>query len=89
MVLFLNREINCELQDTVLVDTGLYEGSRECVRHLSKNGCRNFIYLDKLGKPCDRDIHLKGFLDQVKDLGIVFAPEQKISGCENIKELEE
>lgn len=36
MVLFLNREINCELQDTVLVDTGLYEGSRECVRHLSK-----------------------------------------------------
>ena len=61
MVLFLNREINCELQDTVLVDTGLYEGSRECVRHLSKNGCRNFIYLDKLGKPCDRDIHLKGF----------------------------
>ena len=73
MVLFLNREINCELQDTVLVDTGLYEGSRECVRHLSKNGCRNFIYLDKLGKPCDRDIHLKGFLDQVKDLGIVFA----------------
>ena len=28
MVLFLNREINCELQDTVLVDTGLYEGSR-------------------------------------------------------------
>lgn len=89
MVLFLNREINCELQDTVLVDTGLYEGSRECVRHLSKNGCRNFIYLDKLGKPCDRDIHLKGFLNQVKDLGIVFAPEQKISGCENIKELEE
>ena len=56
---------------------------------MSKNGCRNFIYLDKLGKPCDRDIHLKGFLDQVKDLGIVFAPEQKISGCENIKELEE
>ena len=45
--------------------------------------------LDKLGKPCDRDIHLKGFLNQVKDLGIVFAPEQKISGCENIKELEE
>ena len=32
---------------------------------------------------------MKGFLDQVKDLGIVFAPEQKISGCENIKELEE
>lgn len=88
MVLFLNREISCELQDTVLVDTGLYEGSRECVRHLIKNGFRKFAYLDKLGKSCDRDIHLKGFLDQVKESGLVFTPEQKISGCEDIKELE-
>ena len=45
MVLFLNREISCDLRDTVVVDTGLYEGCRECVKHLVKNGCRNFIYL--------------------------------------------
>ena len=32
MVLFLNREISCDLRDTVVVDTGLYEGSRECVK---------------------------------------------------------
>ena len=36
MVVFLNREIECDLQNTVLVDTGLYEGSRECVKHLVK-----------------------------------------------------
>ena len=56
MVLFLNREISCDLRDTVVVDTGLYEGSRECVKHLVKNGCRNFVYLDKTGKQFDRDI---------------------------------
>ena len=61
MVVFLNREIESDFQNTVLVDTGLYEGSRECVKHLVKNGCRNLIYLDKTGRPCDRDIHLKDF----------------------------
>ena len=71
MVLFLNREISCELQDTVVVDTGLYEGSRECVKYLVKNGCRNFVYLDKTGKQCDRDIHWKGFLDQIKESEIL------------------
>ena len=89
MVVFLNREIECDLQNTVLVDTGLYEGSRECVKHLVKNGCRNFGYLDKTGRPCDRDIHLKGFLDQIKESGLVFEPEQKISGCKDTEELEE
>ena len=89
MVLFLNREISCDLRDTVVVDTGLYEGSRECVKHLVKNGCRNFVYLDKTGKQCDRDIHLKGFLDQIKESGLVFEPEQKISGCKDTEELEE
>lgn len=89
MVVFLNREIESDFQNTVLVDTGLYEGSRECVKHLVKNGCRNLIYLDKTGRPCDRDIHLKGFLDQIKESGLVFEPEQRISGCEDIKELEE
>ena len=89
MVVFLNREIECDLQNTVLVDTGLYEGSRECVKHLVKTGCRNFVYLDKTGRPCDRDIHLKGFLDQIKESGLVFEPEQKISGCEDTEELKE
>ena len=79
MVLFLNREISCELQDTVVVDTGLYEGSRECVKYLVKNGCRNFVYLDKTGKQCDRDIHWKGFLDQIKESEITFAQAQRIS----------
>ena len=89
MVVFLNREIECDLQNTVLLDTGLYEGSRECVKHLVKNGCRNLVYLDKTGRPCDRDIHLKGFLDQIKESGLVFEPEQKISGCEDTEELKE
>ena len=88
MVLFLNREISCDLRDTVVVDTGLYEGSRECVKHLVKNGCRNFVYLDKTGKQCDRDIHWKGFFDQIKESEITFAQEQRISGCEDIKKLE-
>lgn len=88
MVLFVNREITCELQDTVLVDTGLYEGSRECVRHLIKKGCRKPVYLDKLGKRCDRDLHLRGFMDQVNESGLLFSPEQHISDCENIKEME-
>ena len=89
MVLFLNREISCELQDTVVVDTGLYEGSRECVKYLVKNGCRNFVYLDNTGIQCDRDIHWKGFLDQIKESEITFAQAQRISGCEDIKELEQ
>ena len=88
MVLFLNREISCDLRDTVVVDTGLYEGSRECVKHLVKNGCRNFVYLDKTGKQCDRDIHWKGFFDQIKESEITFAQELRISGCEDIKRLE-
>lgn len=84
-MVFLNREIECDLQNTVLVDTGLYEGSRECVKHLVKTGCRNFVYLDKTGRPCDRDIHLKGFLDQIKESDLVFEPEQKISGNARIQ----
>ena len=50
---------------------------------------QNFVYLDKTGKQCDRDIHWKGFLDQIKESEITFAQAQRISGCEDIKELEQ
>ena len=47
MVLFLNREISCDLRDTVVVDTGLYEGSRECVKHLVKTDAEILFILIK------------------------------------------
>lgn len=89
MVVFVNREISCETGKAVLVDTGLYEGSRSCVRYLAGTGCKRLVYLDKPGKGCERDLHFQGFLDQMEESKLGFTPEQQISGCRNIEEMTE
>ncbi len=85
MVVFRNREIPCEIPGSILVDTGLYEGSRACVRYLADNGCRKLVYLDKLGKRNEGDLHFRGFMDGIRESGLTFTKKQHISGCEDIE----
>ena len=89
MVVFANRQLNCELPQAVLIDTGLYDGSRECVRYLAASGCRKLIYLDREGTENVNDMHFMGFMDQIKEEGLEFTTQQKISGYKDMEEMKE
>lgn len=88
MVLFVNRRISCELQNTVLVDTGLYEGSRECVKYLAGKGCRKLVYLDRIGKQCEDDLYFQGFTDQMRESGLELVSRYHIADCQSIEEMQ-
>lgn len=89
MVILLNREIKCELTNAVFVETGLYEGSRNCTRYVISSGCRNLVYLDEVRESKVTDLHYQGFLDEVKKSGLKFSEKYRISGCKSINEAEE
>ena len=59
-----------------------------CQTSCEKTDAEILFILIKQENKCDRDIHWKGFFDQIKESEITFAQEQRISGCEDIKKLE-
>lgn len=89
MVILENRRPLVSLADAVRIDTGLYAGSRACVRYLADIGCKNLVYVDKPGSGCREDLHFLGFLEEMKKSGLTFKEEQLLSGCQDMKEVEE
>jgi DNA-binding LacI/PurR family transcriptional regulator len=74
-----------------LINTGLYQGARACVRSLHERGRRNLLYLDKLNKDGSRsdlsDWRLKGFYDQMEEYGLPVSERNVIAGCRSDDEL--
>ncbi len=68
-----------------LINTGLYEGARECVRQLYHRGRRQLLFLDRLSKDGTGsnldDWRLKGFYDQMHEYGLPVSEANIISGC--------
>ncbi len=74
-----------------LINTGLYEGARDCVQTLYEKGRRKLLFLDRFG--WDRkasgldDWRLKGFTDASRKLGLPVGEEQVLSGYADEQEL--
>ncbi len=85
VALMLNRDYRNLPAGVGIVTPGLYEGARECVRHLHAGGCRNILYIDRYsgrGNFSDAsDLRLKGYLDAMADLGMEVDGENVVTNC--------
>lgn len=74
-----------------LINTGLYEGARQCVRQLYQKGRRRLLFLDRLSKDGKGsnldDWRLKGFCDQLEEYGLILSDANILSGCATEEEL--
>lgn len=91
VVVYMNREFR-RLPETVgRVYPGLYEGARQCVRHLYAGGSRKIIYIDRISKwnhfSDKTDLRLKGFLDEMNALGCAPDNANVITGCRSEEEV--
>jgi len=85
VVLLVNRDYD-GIKGAAQIDTGLYEGMKESLRYLSQAGCRNIIYIDRYSPEGhfsnENDLRYRGFIEEMKRLGLSSAPEQNvITGC--------
>lgn len=92
MVLLMNRAYRFDAPANVgYIYPGLYDGARQCVRHLHAGGCRNIVYLDRISARnhfSDRsDLRLCGFLDEMADLGCPCGNRNVISNCKSEEEV--
>lgn len=85
VVLLVNRDYH-EVHGAAKIDTGLYEGAVKSVRYLSGAGCRNIIYIDRYSRSGHfstmNDLRYRGFVEEMKRLGLSDAPEENVvTGC--------
>jgi len=90
VVLLVNRDYS-EMENTGRIDTGLYLGARECVRHLISRGHRNILYLDRFSEHGNfstlQDLRLRGFTEQMQESSLSFSEQNIITGCHNEEEV--
>lgn len=84
VVLLMNRDYT-ELGGVGRIDTGLYDGARECVRHLASLGRRRILYLDRFSSRGHfgsmDDLRYRGFVEQMQESGVPFSEENIVTGC--------
>lgn len=73
-----------------LVDTGLYQGARLCVRSLVERGRRNLVYVHSKAEEqnecvLEEDFRYRGFVDEVREAGL--SSYRVIHGYRNREEL--
>lgn len=83
VVLMLNRDYEA-IEGVAKLDTGLYQGARDCVKYLYNQGRRNIIYIDRISGRDHfsnmSDYRYRGFIHQLQEYGL---PHQNniITGC--------
>lgn len=92
IVLFMNRDYRLDmLENAGYIYPGLYDGARQCVRHLHAGGCRNIVYLDRISSSNhfsdSSDLRLRGFLDEMALLQCPCDGRNVISGCKSEEEV--
>ncbi len=84
VVLLQNRDYN-NICGAGIINTGLYNGAKECVRHLLKKGRKNILYLDRFSAhgnfSTEADLRFRGFIRQMKESGIALSDRNIITGC--------
>lgn len=79
--------------DFGLINTGLYQGARNCCKTLIEKGRKRIIFVDSFKtlsftKSSKDDFRYKGFIDELESYGFVKDINYKIvSNCQNEKEL--
>lgn len=91
-ILFMNRRYYNAPKQVGIINSGLYSGSRDCVRHLVECGSTNLMYLDRISskgtKSTMDDLRLSGFIHQMKKSGLDYSEERIIAGCYSEEEVE-
>ncbi len=93
VVLLANRDYE-DIEGAGIIYNGLYEGAKECVRHLESRGCKNIIYIDRFSKNLHfsdmNDMRYRGFVEQMLASGLSENPQERvITGCLDEKEIQE
>lgn len=82
VVLLMNRDYPHVSEGVGRIYTGLYQGARECVRHLYERGRRHIVYVDRFSRNGHfstlQDWRYRGFAEGCQSLGLEPA---MISGC--------
>ncbi len=84
VVLLKNRDYD-NIENVGTINTGLYNGARECVRYLIQKGRRNILYLDRYSShgnfSTNSDLRMRGFIDQMKESGLPLSDLNIVTGC--------
>lgn len=85
VVVLKNRDYE-NITGTGTIDTGLYNGARECVRHLIEKGRKHILYLDRISAHGNfstlTDLRMRGFVEQMKESQMPLSEQNIITGCE-------
>ena len=85
VTLLLSKEYP-QLEGVAKIDTGLYQGARECVRYLYGQGRRHIVYMDRVSAHDHfsdmTDNRYRGFVHEMEACGLS-AEGQIITGCKN------
>lgn len=73
VVVMLTREYD-SLEGVAQLDTGLYQGARDCVKYFYNQGRRNIIYIDRISNRNHfsnmSDYRYRGFVHQLQEFGL-------------------
>lgn len=90
VVVLMNRDYPDLPEAAGRVYPGLYEGARQCVRHLYAGGGRHIFYIDRISQRNHfsdaLDLRLAGFVDEMRALGLS-GDDNIITGCKTEEEV--
>lgn len=91
VVLLMSREYAGIDSRAGRIDTGLYEGMRECVEFLVRKGRRNLLYIDRISKhgrfSTMEDLRYRAFCEQMRESGLELTNESIVTGRSTEQEL--
>jgi DNA-binding LacI/PurR family transcriptional regulator len=85
VIVMLSRDYDA-VEGVAKLDTGLYQGARDCVRCLYDKGRRDIIYIDRISSRNHfsdmSDYRYRGFVHQMQEFGLAYEGHM-ITGCSN------
>jgi DNA-binding LacI/PurR family transcriptional regulator len=91
VVVLVSRDYD-SVDGVAKLDTGLYQGARDCVKYFYNQGRRNIIYIDRISNrnhfSTMSDFRYRGFVHQMEEYGLVYE-NHIITGCASEDELRE
>lgn len=84
VVLLKNRDYD-NIDGAGIINTGLYNGAKECVVHLMEKGRKNIMYLDRISVhgnfSTNTDLRMRGFVEQMKESNMPMSEQNIVTGC--------
>lgn len=90
IVLLRNRDYR-PMERVAHIVTGLYDGARDCVRHLVERGRKDILYIDRFSArghfSTISDLRYRGFVEQMAECGLPVTERNIITGCKDPEEV--